>query len=951
MSTTLTDHIFAALAEFSSTSRLYELKIGHREETGLLVEAFVADDAVQEVGARDVIALSTDACLELDALLGQPAVFEICLAGGTRERFSGEICEAAMLGSDGGLARYRIRIASWLWRLEHVRNSRVWQDKRVAEIVDAVFEAYLPLARWRWSEDTGPFLAEVSPRSYCCQYRESDLDFVRRLLAEEGLCWRIEQTGKGPGLVLFADSSQRCAVPEDAGSAALGGVRFHGARSVEESDSVQALSAERRLHASLTTLLSYDYKSKQVVGASSPSHYTYGKLPELESFEVPGQYACADWRQAQHHADLRMQEQEARGQIWRGRSSVRTLRAGTRLQVLGAPLQQLGESAAFTVLRVFSIGVNNMPPATQHALAELFGPIPELLEELTREGMPEDLELAIAQARETGYGNCFSAVASDIIWRPRLAGEGGGSYLKPVAFGAQSAIVVGADGNDEPSGADELYCDRIGRIRIRFHWQDSGQATCWVRVAQRSAGGGMGQQFLPRIGQEVLVQFLENDIDRPIVVGALYNGRGEGGVVATPGGQRDKEADLSCFETANDHASSAQTNLSCGNSPAWHGASSASVGHRNPASQWGIRSKGFGTHGYSQLLFDDVDSQCRVQFKSGHVGSELNLGHIIHSTDNYRGSFRGTGGELRTDAYGTVRAASGLFLSSYNTANITSIRDTVGDNAAGIALLKQLEALMKLFSFAATTHQTVNFATLLGTIKSNGSVLNNKAAPLSAMLTSASGMVDRNSHDSALADVHAKNTLASEAKVPHPCDPLIAISAKNDYAMNAGQSLQLSNGENFISASRMDSQYSTGGQMRMHTRQAIGFLGGTIKPGDTGKGLELIAAKKMIDLSAQGNQFLMQARDTVALNSISAYIDCASNKSITLMTAGGASIKVDGGNITVQCPGKTIIHAGKKTFLQPARISYPAPALPTSICVECLIKARNAGSPFVLRSA
>jgi hypothetical protein len=126
--------------------------------------------------------------------------------------------------------------------------------------------------------------------------------------------------------------------------------------------------------------------------------------------------------------------------------------------------------------------------------------------------------------------------------------------------------VIGADGNDQPNGADELHCDRLGRVRIRYHWQDSGNATCWVRVAQRSAGGGMGCQFLPRIGQEVLVQFLENDIDRPIIVGALYNGQGEGGIAPTPGGIRGL-LKPGAFRRAHDHAPSAQGNLAGGNSP------------------------------------------------------------------------------------------------------------------------------------------------------------------------------------------------------------------------------------------------------------------------------------------------------------------------------------------------------------------------------------------------
>lgn len=928
MSTTLRDQIFAALAEFSSASRLYELKIGDGEEAGLLVEAFLADDALQVVGTRDVIALSTDAFVALETLLGQPAVLEISLADGARERFAGEICEAAMLGSDGGLARYRVRISSWLWRLGQVRNSRVWQDMSVVEIVDAVFEAYQPLARWRWSDDVGPFLAEVSSRSYCCQYRESDLDFVRRLLAEEGLGWRLEQTDDGPGLVLFADSSQLCAVPEDASSEALGGIRFHGARSVEESDSIQALSAQRRLHASLTTVLSVDYKAKQAVGASSPSHTTYGKLPALEAFEVPGQYAYADWQQAQHYADLCMQEQEAQGQMWRGRSTVRTLRAGTRVQVLGAPLQQLGESASFTVLRVLSIGVNNMPPQAQHALAELFGPIPELLEELARADMPEELELAVAQARATGYANCFSAVASDIVWRPKLAAFDGRAYPKPVAFGAQSAIVVGADGNDQPSGADELYCDRLGRIRIRFHWQDGGNATCWVRVAQRSAGGGMGQQFLPRIGQEVLVQFLENDIDRPIVVGALYNGQGEGGVVATPGGRRDSEADLSCFSAAHDCRPSGQGNLSGGNSPVWHGASADGAGHRNPTSQWGIRSKEFGGYGYSQLLFDDIDGQGRVQLKSTHTGSELNLGQLIHAADNYRGSCRGLGAELRTDAYAAVRAGAGSFITSSKVGHNATLRDVTGENAAGIAMLTTTGNLADSFNTVAVTHQTVGLAAHLGATQSNASALDDKSAPLKAVLAAASGMVSIDSLDAACSDSNTRSTSSGRGKVPHTTDPVIAIAAQASFGAAAGQSIQLASAETVALMSGNDMQIVDGGRMRIHNGQAIGMLASTVKAGEGEAGMQLIVAKDAIEVQAHGDMLTLQARDELRLVTASAHVACAAAKSISLLTAGGANIKIEGGNITVQCPGKIAVHAGKKSFTNASNLNAEFPEFP-----------------------
>lgn len=923
MPRTLTDQVRTALAQFSSNTRLYTIDIGVE---GLLVEAFAATDAVDDIGARDVIVVAMDSQLDLEPLLGQPAALEVSLANGTRTRFAGDVSQVAMLGSDGGLARYRIRISPWLWRLGQVRNSRVWQDKTVIEIVDSVLESYLPLANWRWSGETGPFMSGAVPRNYCCQYRETDLAFVRRLLTEEGLCWRFEQTHEGPGAVLFADSTQLCAVPEDPSSESGGGIRFHGAGSVEQHDSVQALTAQRRLHSALATVLSYDYKTTRIVSASSPSRVKNGsRAPTLESFDVPGQNAFANGEQAKRYADLRMDANDARSQLWRGRSTVRSLRAGTRVRISGAPLRQLGRDFQFTILRVASIGINNMPVTVQRGLDDLLGPIPELLHEIACGFPRDDFALALAQARETGYANCFEAVATEVVWRPALDSR----LPAPTAFGSQSAIVIGPDGSDCANGADELHCDRLGRVRIRFHWQDSGDASCWVRVAQRSAGGAMGTQFLPRIGQEVLVQFLENDIDRPIIVGALYNGQGEGGIVPTPGGRRNQEGPTSRFAPAHDHAPSAQGNVAAGNSPVWHGASGDSAGHRNGAAQWGMRSKEFGGTGYNQLLFDDTDGQGRVQLKSTYAASELNLGHLIHAADNFRGSFRGLGAELRTDAYGAVRAGAGLLISSYKASHGAAARDAAGENRAGIAMLEQAAALAQTFNEAAVTHQTVGLAAYLGAAQANASVLDDKAAPLDAMLATASGAT-------------------GEHKVPHSTDPIIAIAAKAGVGVSAAQSIQLATGETVTLLSGQDMQFITGGQMRVHTGQAIGMLAGSVEPGEGGTGLQLIAAKDAIDIQAQAAELKIQARDEVNVISANAHIDWAAAKSISLSTAGGANITIAGGHITVQCPGKIKIHAGKKSFSGPERMAFDMPALPRSICVACLKKALDAGPAFTL---
>ena len=199
---------------------------------------------------------------------------------------------------------------------------------------------------------------------------------------------------------------------------------------------------------------------------------------------------------------------------------------------------------------------------------------------------------------------------------------------------------------------------------------------------------------------------------------------------------------------------------------------------------------------------------------------------------------------------------------------------------------------------------------------------------MKALLDSVSGMVGKESLDAALADAGARNIVAGDGKLPHSVDALIAIAAKDGLGASAGQSLQLANGETVTLMSGQDTQFVSGGQMRTHTGQAIGVLGGTVKAGEGGVGLQLIAAKDDIDVQAQGDELKVQARDEVNVISANAHIDWAAAKKISLSTAGGANITIDGGNITVQCPGAIKIKAGRKSFTGPGNVPFTLPALP-----------------------
>ncbi|MGI9216744.1 MAG: type VI secretion system Vgr family protein, partial [Hydrogenophaga sp.] len=580
------------------------------------------------------------------------------------------------------------------------------------------------------------------------------------------------------------------------------------------------------------------------------------------------------------------------------------------------------------------------------------------------------------QARKSGYGNAFEAIRAYVPWRVALYSDAGAPlYPTPRPGGPLTATVVGPDGATSGSGAGEIHTDRLGRIRIRFDFQASeaqtpaantSNASTWVRVMQRFAGAGMGWQFIPRVGQEVLVDFVDGQIERPIVIAALYNGQGEAGVPPTPGGP-GAQAELSALARSSDHRPGAQGNrIGAGHSPAWHGAGSAAAtagsnGQCNASALNGIKTQEFGGSGHNQLVFDDSAGQLRVQLATTQHGTQLNLGHLIHQADNHRGSLRGAGFELRTDAYGVIRAASGVLLTTYGptgtggTPSGQATAEPALDNAAGIALAAQLKTLGQSLNQAAGTHQITQLAAQIGSGQAGQSSLAPEGAKpeatLAAWHTSVKGMVKAASFEQAQGDAGNKTTDTANTNVPASADPIIAIAAKAGWAQTAGQDVQVSAAENITVASGQDSHWATGGAYRLHTGQSIGMLAGAVQAGTeaAGKGITLIAAQGDTQIQAQSDTLQIAAKQQLSIQSETANIDWAAAKKITLATAGGASIVIEGGNITVMCPGTITVQAGAKSFSGPVGVSYSLPLLPKQVCVACLLKARAAGSSFAVR--
>jgi uncharacterized protein involved in type VI secretion and phage assembly len=682
-------------------------------------------------------------------------------------------------------------------------------------------------------------------RPYTLQYRESDLDFLQRLLAEEGLGYRFEEVDtEEPGgvLVFFADSRQRDACPEDATSARAP-LRLQHAHAQEPRDTLQALQSHCRAAVSVLSTLSHPEALGSGVGASLPAEHPRGgtHAPVLEHYDGPGARAWANRDEATRALVLAQQAIEAQRAGWLGQGVVRSFTCG-RVIRLAEPVEDLdtGEpvrDAALLLTRVLHVGINNLPARLSGALLQRLGPEPVL----PLECIPTEL---LERAARRGYANRFEAIAADTPWRalpPHLAGSRAPRKPQP---GFLLATVVGPDGSTRPRGADdELHTDRLGRVRIRYEFQgaqDNAEGTTlssgWVRVQQPLAGSGghgaMGVQWTPRVGHEVLVQFMDGDIDRPVVLCSLYNGRGEGGEAPTPGGREgaSPRATENVFGLSSDAHAAGQGNLSGGASPAWHGASALPVAHggqNNAAALSGHKSKELGGAGFNQFVHDDTPQQARLQLATTQHATQLNLGHLIHQADNHRGSFRGTGFELRTDAYGAVRAARGLLLS-------TCVADwgaPAQENAVGVALARQFQALAQALNEAATTHQTVAMSGLLGSFKADASVANPELAPIPAWLAQATGQGSGRSFEQALADAQAGQTPPGEGTVPLCGAPVIQAVARAGLGLSAGQDLAVTAGENVHLASGGDLEQVVWGAARIHAGQAIGILGGAIQPG------------------------------------------------------------------------------------------------------------------------
>ena len=629
------------LADFpvllSQHARLVELHTA-LPGTLLAVETMHGTEAVSAPFSFELICVSPTVAIDFHELVGEELTLRLLQADGSLRSWHGHLTATANLGADGGLVRYRLSLRPWLAWLDLRHDSRIFQDLDLRGICDAVFAAY-GFAHWRFDVSQ-----PLRQRSICAQHRETDLAFITRLLAEEGLSWYFEHDQHACAgddsphtrhtLVIFDRDAE---LP--AGTQAQ--IRFHRADAPEADDTVQRLGDARRTAPNVLTLAGWDYKRLHATAAEAHSALDNGTQPELELFDAAGQYRFESDDAATLRTALALGAHEARYRRLRGHGRVRQLAAGTRIRIATHDTYD-GTDDTFTVLSVEHRAANNL--GAQAA------------------------RLDDAEHIEPGtYHNHFMLQPAAIPVLPQ-------PLPKPVVP-AQSALVVGLP--DTP-----LDTERDHRIRIQFHWQRGEQpnpgglpapephphrapgdhrCAAWVRVAEWLAGPDWGSHFLPRIGSEVQVAFDGGDIDRPLVVGSHYNG-----------------ADPPPFAAGQDSAANHPGVLS-----GWH-----SHNHQD---------------GFNQWVVDDAPAQLRTRLTAHPLRSELGLGHLIHHSPGsaQRGAWRGSGFELRTDGWAVLRAGEGLLLSGSTRAHGAS---TQLDIAEAVGQLHAAREAAERLSDAAAAH-------------------------------------------------------------------------------------------------------------------------------------------------------------------------------------------------------------------------------------------------------
>ncbi|MFW6743811.1 type VI secretion system Vgr family protein [Acinetobacter pittii] len=605
----------------------------------VFLQRIEGEHTLNQGSVAELLCLSTNAHIALKQFIGCQVAVDQVTDMGQFFRTTGIITEANQGQSDGSLTIYNLTLKdpTALWHKR--RNSRVFMNKSVRDISEILFKEWQgksPLFASSLTLDTSGLTKDYDVRPFVMQSNESDYDFLTRLWRSEGINWLVDESqlfvadpnaSIQPQVLRLIDDNQNYQALERRS------LRYQRSSATEQFDTITQVKAERRLQPTSVHIQRWQADALQQEEGS-------GSVQATQKHSEHYDNASLNLEDAWHVSPAWMQDLKGEDQA--------TASGNSQIEQLNQHINAYHHlsSKQFTVsgnVRDAQVGywfeLNDHPELDQHDSADKEflilskhyynqNNLPKELQQQLERLLPKD-KLKAAQIDSQNPDQRHFAELNVVRRNIKAVPEYSPLEHRPAAY-PQRAKVVGLEG-------ESIHVDQWGRIKVRFlftraddHSHDGGAGSndndtdsAWVDVLTPWAGAGYGARFLPRVGEIVVIDFFDGNIDRPFVVGRIH----EAERYPTQFDQKGQLPDTKKLS--------------------------------------GIRSEEVDGKGFNQLRFDDTTGQISAQLQSSHAASQLNLGNLSHPKDKAESDGRGEGFELRTDQWGAVRAGSGLLVSTH----------------------------------------------------------------------------------------------------------------------------------------------------------------------------------------------------------------------------------------------------------------------------------------------
>jgi type VI secretion system secreted protein VgrG len=429
--------------------------------------AFNYQERLGRLFELEVQLLSHDHDIAFNKLIGQPLSVSLQTGSGKPRHFHGVVCRLSQTAPIGRLASYRAIVVPLTWYLGRTTDCRIFQEETIPSILKKILKQH------GISDVEDRLSGSYKPWTYCVQYRESDLNFIHRLMEQEGIYYYWKHEAKKHTMVL---------TDNPAGHDPMEGyskIRFRPEHDgFSGGEDISDWQVHQEVKPTIYALNDFNFQKPKAALLAKSSVPRADHAPSLEVYDYPGEYD--EHREGETYARVRIEEHQAQEEIIQGQSDSRGISAGHVFQLTEYPRKDQNRKHLVTAVAYRVQG----------------------------------------QRPESGEGEEFRCEATFEAMDAKRPYRSPRVTTKPIIQGPQTAIVVGPKGQ-------EIYVDDHARIKVQFHWDRYGKrdenSSCWIRVSQPWAGKGFGGMNIPRIGQEVVVEFLEGDPDQPLINGRLYN--------------------------------------------------------------------------------------------------------------------------------------------------------------------------------------------------------------------------------------------------------------------------------------------------------------------------------------------------------------------------------------------------------------------------------------------